>query len=137
VAGACGILFTVAIYSALFYFGFHQRGGVYDKLRAELAVTMLNGAVKEIEYYKIQHGHYPASIRDLNTKEPHKLPTISDPTAMQRKGSNEFFYYELEKSGASYFLRSVGPDGIAFTDDDILPIISEEERSHTGLKLKR
>jgi hypothetical protein len=135
--GACGILFTIVIYSALFYFGFHQRGGVYDKMRAQMAATMLNSAVKEIEYYKLQHGHYPASLQDLDTKDPKKLPTIFDPTAMERKGADKYFYYELDASGTSYFLRSVGPDGIPFTADDILPSIPEEERSHTGLKLTR
>ena len=137
ILGACGILFSIVLYGALFYFGFHQRGGIYDKLRTQMAVTMLNSAVKEIEYYKLQHGHYPASLQDLDTKDPNKLPTIFDPTAMERKGADKYFFYELDASGASYFLRSVGPDGIPFTADDILPSISEEERSHTGLKLIR
>ena len=48
--GAGGILFTVALYGALFYYGFHQRGGTYDKLREQLAATMLNSAVKDIEF---------------------------------------------------------------------------------------
>jgi hypothetical protein len=56
---------------------------------------------------------------------------------MERKGTDKYFFYELDASGASYILRSVGPDGIPFTADDILPSISEEERSHTGLKLIR
>ena len=135
ILGACGILFSVILYSALFYFGFHQRGGIYDKLRTQMAVTMLNGAVKDIEYYKLQHGHYPASLQDLDTKDPNKLPNIFDPTAMERKDADKYFFYKLDATGTSYFLRSVGPDGIPFTADDILPSISEEERSHTGLKL--
>ncbi|MGD0899988.1 MAG: type II secretion system protein GspG [Thermoguttaceae bacterium] len=138
ILGIGGILFTIAVYGALFYFGFCQRGGVYDKLRAQMAVTMLNGAVKEVEYYKLQHGHYPSSLRDLDTKDPNKLPTVFDPTFIERKGTNDpYFYYELDPSGTSYFLRSVGRDGIPFTADDILPSISEEERKHTGLKLER
>jgi hypothetical protein len=44
---------------------------------------------------------------------------------------------EMDASGTSYFLRSIGPDGIPFTADDILPSISEEERKNTGLKLER
>jgi hypothetical protein len=31
--GAAGIGFTILVYGALFYFGFAQRGGVYDDLR--------------------------------------------------------------------------------------------------------
>lgn len=138
VLGVAGILFTIILYSALFYFGFYQRGGVYDKLRSQLAVTMLNSAVKELEYYKLQHGHYPRSLRDIDTKDPKKLPVFTDPTSIERKGTNDpYFFYELDASGTSYFLRSVGPDGIPFTADDILPTISEDERKHTGLKLER
>jgi len=138
VLGFAGILFTVILYSALFYFGFHKRGGFYDKLRSQMAVTMLNGAVKEVEYYKLQHGHYPSSIQDLDTKDKNKVPTIFDPTFMERKGTtNKYFFYELDAAGSFYFLRSVGPDDIPFTSDDILPTISEEERKHTGLKLER
>jgi hypothetical protein len=32
--GAGGIAFSVILYGSLFYFGFAQRGGVYDGLRA-------------------------------------------------------------------------------------------------------
>ena len=138
ILGSAGILFSVVIYSALFYFGFHKRGGIHDKLRSQLAVTMLNGAVKEVEYYKLQHGRYPSSIQDLNTNDKDKLPTVIDPTFIERKSTtNKYFFYELDTSGTTYFLRSVGPDGIPFTADDILPTISEEERKRTGLKLER
>jgi type II secretion system (T2SS) protein G len=138
VLGVGGILFTIVLYSALFYFGFYQRGGIFDKLRSYMAVTMLNSAVKEVEYYKLQHGHYPNSLRDLVSKDPNNSSTFIDPTFVERKGTNDScFFYELDASGTSYFLRSVGPDGIPFTADDILPTISEEERKHTGLKLER
>src|SRR5215469_1981759 len=32
--GAGGICFTIILYGSLFYFGFVQRGGIYDVLRA-------------------------------------------------------------------------------------------------------
>ncbi len=138
ILGAGGILFTVLLYSTLFYVGIHQRGGVYDKLREQLAVTMLNSAVRDLEFYKLQHGHYPVALSELNTKDITKPMSVIDPTAMQRPGTkNAYFYYELDAAGNSYFLRSVGADGVAFTDDDILPTLSEEERKNTGLKLAR
>jgi hypothetical protein len=138
ILGFGGILFSVILYSALFYFGFHQRGGFYDKLCTQMAVTMLNSTVKEMEYYKLQHGYYPSHIQDLDTKDSNKLSVIFDPTSIERKGTtNKYFFYELDAAGASYFLRSVGQDDIPFTSDDILPTISEEERKHTGLKLER
>jgi hypothetical protein len=96
---------------------------------------MLNDAVKELEFYKLQHGHYPSNLREMDDKV---LSKFLDPTAVERKSLNDpYFFYELDASGTFYFLRSVGPDGIPFTSDDILPTISAEERKHTGLKLER
>lgn len=136
--GAGGIAFSVILYSSLFYFGLHQRGGVYDRLREQLAVTMLNNAVKDIEFYKLQHGHYPATLSELSTKDIKKPAYVTDPTALQRPGTkNGYFFYELDADGKSYFLRSVGADGIPFTSDDILPTFSDDERKNTGLKLER
>lgn len=57
---------------------------------------------------------------------------------MQRRGTKSgYFFYELDVFGQAYFVRSVGPDGIPFTADDILPPLSEAERKNTGLKLER
>jgi hypothetical protein len=138
VLGVCGILFTCLVYGALFYFGIFQRGGFYDELRSRLAVTMLNDAVKEIEFYKIQHGHYPASLTEVEPKDKMQINKIIDPTSFQRRGSKDtHFYYELDPSGSFYYLRSVGPDGIPFTSDDILPTITEDTRKNTGLRLQR
>jgi hypothetical protein len=138
VLGVCGILFTVSFYSALFYFGMFYRGGVYDKLRAQLAVTMLNDAVKEIEFYKLQHGRYPATLSELDPKDKMQFPKTFDPTIIDfsRKRDRHFFY-QLDPSGSFYFLRSVGPDGVPFTADDIVPTIPEDERAKTGLRLER
>ena len=138
VLGAGGILLNVVLYGSLFYFGFYQRGGPYDALRSQMAVTMLNSAVKEVEFYKLQHGHYPAALSELDTKDVYKFPSVIDPTAMERgNGKDAHFFYELDPAGRTYFLRSVGPDGIPFTADDILPSLSEDERKNTGLKLER
>jgi len=47
--GAGGIGFSFVLYGALFYFGFAQRGGVYDDLRVKLAQTSINSLVPSIE----------------------------------------------------------------------------------------
>lgn len=138
VLGAGGILFTILAYGALFYFGMFQRGGIYDKLRSQLAVTMLSSAVKDIEFYKLQHGRYPASLREAEPRDKMQMNNFIDPTSMQHKGTSDGrFYYELDPSGSFYYLRSVGQDGIPFTDDDILPTLTEDERRNTGLRLQR
>lgn len=138
VLGACGILFTILAYSVLFYFGLFQRGGIYDRLRSQLAVTMLNSAVKEIEFYKLQHGRYPVSLREAEPKDKMQMNNFIDPTFVQHKGASDGrFYYEIDPSGSFYYLRSVGQDGIPFTDDDILPSLTEDELRNTGLRLQR
>ncbi len=45
ILGGAGISFTVLLYGGLFYFGFVQRGGVYDELRTKLARTMPDSLV--------------------------------------------------------------------------------------------
>jgi hypothetical protein len=138
VLGSCGILFTIIAYGALFYFGLFQRGGIYDMLRSQLAVAALDSAVKDLEFYKLQHGRYPAALSEVEPKPKTRINNFIDPTSMQRGGAlNGRFYYELDSSGAFYYLRSVGPDGIPFTRDDILPTLSEDERKNTGLRLQR
>jgi hypothetical protein len=138
VLGACGIAFTVVLYGGLFYFGMYQRGGIYDKLRAQLAVTMLNSTVKEIEFYKVEHGSYPKSLKDLEPQEVNSFPSSEDPTATERGGAiDERFYYELDPSEKFYYLRSVGPDGVPFTADDILPSLPPSETQNTGLRLEK
>lgn len=138
VLGACGILFTVVAYGALFYFGMFQRGGVYDNLRAQLAVAMLNDCVKEIEFYKIQHGHYPASLSEVDPKDKVQLAKCLDPTIIDFNPKRDrHFFYQLDPSGSFYFLRSIGRDGVPFTADDIVPSIPEGERAKTGLRFER
>lgn len=91
--GACGIVFTIIVYGALFYFGMFQRGGMYDKLRSQLAVTMLNSAVKEIEFYKLQHGHYPASLSEAEPKDKMQMNNFIDPTFIQHRDPKETHFY--------------------------------------------
>jgi len=136
--GSLGIAFTVVLYGALFYLGMYQRGGPYDQLRAKMAVSMLNSTVKEIEFYKVQHGSYPKSLADLDAQEKNGFVSSTDPTAIERKGPMDArFYYELDPSGKFYYVRSVGPDGIPFTADDILPSLSPTETLNTGLRLEK
>jgi hypothetical protein len=43
--GTTGIAFSFIIFGSLFYFGFVQRGGIYDNLRVKLAQSGLNSLV--------------------------------------------------------------------------------------------
>ena len=132
---SAGMLCTVAIYGALFYFGFVQRGGVYDGMRQQLTATTLSTLVSEIEFYRLQHGAYPESLEQLQESQPNKPILIIDPTGTPF-GQPRLFYYE--RSGdAHYYLRSVGNDGEPFTGDDILPDIGQSENGKIGLLLQK
>ena len=139
ILGLAGVAFTVVSYGALFYFGFYQHGGIYDDLRAKMAVTMLNSTVREGEFYKLRRGHYPATLDEVASRDINNPVFVVDPTSMNWQGGakNTNFFYELAPDGKTYLLRSVGPDRAPFTDDDILPSLSEEDRKNIGLRLQR
>ncbi len=131
--GAAGIAFTVLLYSALFYFGFAQRGGVYDDLRGQMAQNNLDALVSAIESYQAQHGQYPASLAALQDTLPQERAIILfDPLTSAISGQPEYFFYQRVGEG-QYHLRSLGADGKPFTDDDILPPISAQNGGNSGL----
>lgn len=134
--GVCGILFTVILYSTLFYKGFVERGGIYDELKSGMTQTLLTDLVKQIEYYKIQNGKYPKSLKELASKKQHESFTfIQDPTQIDLKTKEPpLFHYELINEGNNYVLFSKGFDRTSNTNDDIHPVISEEEMKNIGYR---
>jgi hypothetical protein len=132
--GALGIGFSLALYSGLFYFGFVQRGGVHDDLRRDLATTLLGNLVEAVEFYKVQHGRYPASLEELATSLPEKaFKSIYDPSV---RGEPREFYYERLEGDVGYYLLGVGPDGVPFTPDDILPRVPAVAGSQLGMRIR-
>lgn len=122
IVGAGGIGFTFLVYGGLFYFGMIQRGGVYDDLRAKLAQSQLNQLVQSLEFYKLQHGSYPASLEELQKATPNTLTSIYDPTDVSSGLGHRLRYFYYERAGTDhYYLRGAGRDGQPFTADDILP----------------
>jgi tetratricopeptide (TPR) repeat protein len=123
--GIGGIAFTLLIYGGLFYFGFVKRGGVYDNLRHDMAKTMLTSLVQTVEFYKLQHENYPATLKDLEKSlDKNQLVSVYDPTQMRIGEKPSYFYYQLSADGSTYYLFGVGADGKPFTADDILPDVS-------------
>jgi len=133
IVGGGGVLFTVVIYSALFYFGTVKRGGIYDELRAKLAVTSLTTLVPYIELYKVQNGYYPETLELLQKSIPSNVAaTIVDPSFMHLNEKQRNFYYQVTDHN-HYYLLGVGPDETPFTGDDLLPTNKQES---IGLVIK-
>lgn len=136
--GATGIGFTIILYGGLYYFAFMQRGGIYDDLRTKLAQSEINSLVQSIEFYKVQHGSYPKSLKVLQeslSKDSYASVFAFDPTNVKPGGKPRYFFYK--RVGRNhYYLRGLGPDGQPFTPDDIVPQISPRPGGKVGLLLK-
>ena len=137
IIGACGISFSIVLYGSLFYFGFVQRGGVYDDLRAQLSKSTITSLVQAIEFYRTQNGHYPDSLETLRKSLPkNSMVYVFDPTDVKMGGKPRYYYYAL-KDNSHYYLLGVGPDGKPFTSDDILPDIKVKPNSGIGLLINK
>ena len=127
IIGAFGILFTVGVYSFLFYYLKH--GELSRRGFAEISQMQLNSLVKNIEFYKLQHGQYPDNLQQL--LEDDKLAPIND--AIQSVQGRENSYYNYQRSGSKYLLFSSGQDGIPNTKDDLYPQVTIGDSSKIGL----
>lgn len=127
--GAGGIAFSVILYGSLFYFGFVQRGGIYDGLRAQMAQSTIDELVPQIEFYRLQHGSYPPSLDALRNASSGQgmLMTFDSSSIIPRP-----FYYE-PVGNDHYYLRGLGPDGKAFTADDLVPKVDVPDDGRIGL----
>lgn len=133
IIGTCGIGLSVILYGSLFYFGFIQRGGVYDDLRAQLSKSAITSLVQAIEFYKTQNAQYPDSLETLRKSLPeNSMVFVFDPSHVQLGGEPRHYHYEL-KDPTHYYLLGVGPDEKPYTSDDVLPSIEIKPNSGIGL----
>lgn len=108
---ACtGVLLNIAVYGALFYFGFVAKTGPFVKIKKVNTSLTLAQLMGFLEVYKKEHGQYPADLRDI-AREGNFVHT--------RDMFNNVVMYRLSDDGSTYDLFSPGPDGIADTGDDI------------------
>src|ERR1700712_1587622 len=63
IIGATGILWTILIYSTLFYAGTHA--SVFKKGFEDISQMQLTSLVKNVEFYKLAHGQYPDNLKQL------------------------------------------------------------------------
>ncbi|MGZ5218946.1 MAG: YgaP family membrane protein [Chitinophagaceae bacterium] len=127
IIGVVGIMFTVLIYSWLFYAMKHSP--LVQQGFREISQMQLNSLIKNIEFYKLQHGSYPDSLQLLTNDDP--FAPVTDAIQLNQRRAN--LYYNYEKIGDQYLLFSSGQDGIPNTEDDLHPDISLSDSSNIGL----
>ena len=111
IIGVLCMLFTVFLYSFMI-FGLDKFSKVKESW-AELSQHQINELVKDVEYYKLQNGKYPESLKQLSNVN------IQDPVkGLNAREKDVFIYKNL---GDKYLLFSVGLDGKPNTKDDIYP----------------
>lgn len=94
--------------------------GKFSKVKegwVELSQYHINELVKDIEYYKLQNGKYPDSLKQLSNNEG--FVNIQDPVKGLNASEKDVFIYK--NLGDKYLLFSVGLDGKPNTKDDIYP----------------
>jgi len=131
IIGAAGILWTIFAYSALFYAGKHA--SIFKQGFEDISQMQLNSLLKNIEFYKLAHGQYPDSLKQLLNDD--KLAPITD--AAQGMNSTEVTYYNYEKIAELYALFSSGQDGKPNTSDDLFPQITNADSTKIGLIRRR
>jgi hypothetical protein len=107
-----GVFVVLALVGIMIGRGVSSVANMDPKSRKALATltqaaeqAAVDNAAKNVEFYKIEYGHYPRTLDALTRNQP-------------------FLYFkniQYQRIGEKYALYSVGPDGIAHTADDIYP----------------
>jgi hypothetical protein len=118
IIGIVCMLFTVLVYSSLFYIGFKSDFG--KKAWVTHSQIQLNSLLKNVEFYKLENGYYPDSLVELQKKD--KFAMILDP--LQLASGNHNMYFNYRNLDSTYLLFSSGVDGIPNTKDDLFPVVS-------------
>ena len=130
--GFAGIMLSIILYGTLFY-KMTSDGG-FSKGFEVHAVNAMTSLVRDIEYYKLQHGDYPESLdvlRESLTDDEMPFPyDISGP--MNGTGAQRDYSYNVINEGENYTLFGIGQDATPFTSDDIFPVIDPEKDKNIG-----
>jgi hypothetical protein len=112
ILGLCGIAFTILLYGSLYYWGFKASTGPFASLRPKASQQFLTQDAGQLELYKLRYGRYPDSLHALSSAG---FSVIFGDHYLRP------FYYKVANDSESYDLRSLGPDGVYGTADDIFP----------------
>jgi len=114
IIGLAGILFTPVFWYFFLNSDFHK-----DHI-IQFTNIQLNEVVKDLEFYKSKNGHYPDSLAELKTQNKffNDQEPFNDEFDFKKLKPARFYYKRVE---SDYILKSLGPDLILNTDDDIYP----------------
>lgn len=88
--------------------------------------------IQDIEAYRASHGALPPNLDAL--RQATGAPILDVPCTVTRE--ERPFYYAQLPDQRSYYLFSRGVDGEAFTTDDILPQLTNEERARWSYRVR-
>ncbi|MBT1449510.1 hypothetical protein KJ365_01340 [Glaciecola sp. XM2] len=130
--GFSGVMLTVVLYGIVLPAVFNSKS--IGKSFEPHAISAMTSLVRHIEYFKLQNDAYPKSIAELrsNLKQGELVFThdVSGPLVLGEQ--HREFYYEVVNDGNNYLLFGIGQDAVAFTADDIYPLIDEEKDKNVG-----
>ncbi len=129
-------LLGFAVTGGVSYFAYYQmfvnRSGTMGTIWVKATQDQLTLLVKDIEFYKLSNGHYPAALSDLPADAKKRTFDIM---AMNGDFKNiKYVNYVLMPDGQTYYLFSSGADGTSFTADDIFPKIDPAEAGKFGYR---
>jgi hypothetical protein len=138
--GSLGILFSIVLYSSLFFLTFGGKNNMITDMQKQMALGNLRQCVMNLEFYRQVHGAYPEKLETLaDNQHPFNMggAMLFDQTSgLLGNMKAQLFYYERTADGKGYFLLGRGPDGLPFTQDDVLPELSKEELTQCGFRKK-
>jgi hypothetical protein len=122
--------------AGILYLGWRFRDtDVATAVSVETASRDLGALVREIERHREQRGAYPGSLAAFGSAVRIRRANVYDATAGLFR--RRLYEYRLSSDGRTYDLFSAGPDGIAFTDDDVRPTLPDSIARASGYRAGR
>ena len=119
-----GYYFYYNVYSA--------KTGLMADARIQVTRQGLTQLVHDIEAYKLAHGQYPKALADLPQQA--RVHAYDPETMSGDIKAMQLYMYDVMPDGQTYYVFSRGPDGEAFTADDLFPQLDADELSRFGYR---
>jgi general secretion pathway protein G len=115
------VMLVLVIIAAIAGIAVVNIGGIQERSYRRIATTQISNMGNMLEQYKLELGSYPAQLSHL-----HEMPSdLADPTKWVQLLTEPVpadpwgRAYEYTLNGATYEIRSLGPDGQSGNEDDV------------------